>query len=161
MRQDQHPSRARLHEHKGSDAQAGQVALRGAWAAGDVADRQGGEDEGSTERPADDEAVEAAREAATRCRRLAIACFEADRKRGLTFADDEATADALLADLHRRVGDFDAARACARTGRAREPEGLLLEVLRFQVRLAESGDADCHHLGEIEEDDEFTIILPG
>ena len=96
-----------------------------------------------------------------RCSRLAIAYFEADRKCGPNFADDEATAGALLADLHRRVGDFDAARACARAGIARGPEGLLLEVLRFQVKLAESEEEGCRNLGEIEEDDEFTIILPG
>jgi len=145
----------------GSDAEAGRAALMGAWAADDVADPQGAEDEGPTERPGEGEAVEAAREAATRCRRLAIAHSEAGQKRGLTFAADEATADALLADLHRRVGDFDAARAFARAGMARGPEGLLLEVLRFQVRLAESKDASCHNIGEVQEDDEFTIIMPG
>ena len=109
---------------EGSDAQAGQAALRGAWAADDVADGPGAADRGATERPADGEAVEAARKAATRCRRLAIAYFEVDRKRGLTFAADEATADALLADLCRRVGDIEVAGACARAGIAREPEGL-------------------------------------
>jgi hypothetical protein len=96
----------------------------GAWAADDVGDRQGAKDAGITERPGDDDAVEAAREAATRRRRLAIAHFEADRKRGLTFAADEATADALLADFHRRVGDSAAARAFARAGIARGPEGI-------------------------------------
>ena len=75
--------------------------------------------------------MEAAREAATRWRGLAVAYLEADRKHGLTFAAHEATADALLAALHRRVGDLDAACAFARAGMAREPEGLLLEVLRF------------------------------
>ena len=59
------------------------------------------------------------------------------------------------------MGDFDAARAFARAGLAREPEGLLLQVLRFQVRLAEAKDASCHNTGEIETDDHFTIILPG
>ncbi|MBN1458458.1 MAG: hypothetical protein JXA57_02910 [Armatimonadetes bacterium] len=123
----------------GKDAEAGQAALMGAWAADDAASR----------------------EAASRCRRFAIAYLEADRERGLTFAEDEATADALLADLHRRVGDFEAARALARAGMAREPEGLLLDVLRFEVELAESEDASCHNLGEVGEDEEFTIIMPG
>jgi len=71
---------------KGSDAEAGQAALMGVWAADDVAGRQGAEDGGATERPGEGEAVEAAREAATRCRRLAVAYLEADRKRGPTFA---------------------------------------------------------------------------
>ena len=103
---------------KGSDAEAGQAALMGVWAADDVAGRQGAEDGGATERPGEGEAVEAAREAATRCRRLAVAYLEADRKRGPTFAADEATAGALLAALHRRMGDFDAAHVQAwRAGR--------------------------------------------
>ena len=72
---------------EGSGAEAGQAAL---WAADDLADRQGANDGGSTERPGDCQAVEAAREAATRCRRLAVAYLEADRMRGLTFTADEA-----------------------------------------------------------------------
>ena len=119
------------------DAQAGHVALKGAWVADDAEDR----------------------EAADYCRRLAIGCLEADRRRGLTFAPDEATAAALLADLHRRVGDFPAARAYALAGIAGGAEGLVRDVLDFEVRLAEAGDPSCHNIGEIGGEEEGTIIL--
>ena len=121
------------------DAQAGHAALKGAWVADDAEDR----------------------EAADHCRRLAIGYLEADRKRGLTFAADEQTADALLADLHRRVGDFESARACALAGIAGGAEGLLRDVLDFEVRLAEAGDSSCHNIAEIGGEDEGSIILPG
>jgi len=51
---------------EGSDAEAGRAALMGAWAADDVADGQGAQDAGATERPGEGEAVEAARAAAAR-----------------------------------------------------------------------------------------------
>lgn len=146
----------------GDDAHAGRLALMGAWAADDAAGETEGEGSpDSSMSPEESVAVEAARAAADRCGRLAIGYLEADRKRGLTFAPDEATADALLADLHRRVGDFESARTGALAGVAREPEGLVLDVLNFQLKLAESGDARCHNIGEIEAGDGFTIILPG
>jgi hypothetical protein len=148
---------------QGEDGAAGRAALMGAWAADDGTEWQSAiSGEEVDEAPLDQlrgEAATAAAEAAARCRRLAIGYFEADRKSGLTFAADEYTADALLADLHRRVGDFDAARAYAQAGIDRGAEGLVLEVLRLQIQLAGLFDTACHTMDELGFNDGFTILL--
>jgi hypothetical protein len=145
------------------DAAAGRAALMGAWVADDGGDWQAtfGSEATDEVRLAEirDEAIASAAGAAAHCRRLAIGYFEADRRRGLTFAADEYTADALLADLHRRVGDFDGARAYARAGIDRGAEGLVLGVLKFQIELADFLDASCHSMDELGWDEGFKIIL--
>ena len=131
----------------GRDGQAGRAALMGAWAADDAADTR----EAAT--------GQNARAAASHCRRLAIGYFEADRRSGLTFAADENTADTVLADLHRRVGDFDAARGCVQACMARGADGFLQEVLGFQLRLIDARDTTCHNAGEVGADDEITFDI--
>ena len=157
----------------GDEAGAGRAALMGAWAADDIAgvkpaEAYGLENVGMPEaaesRPAGEaerEAAEreAAAEAAAHCRRLAIGYFEADRKRLMTFAADDDTADALLADLYRRVGDFEAARGFAQAGSNRGAPRFALEVFRFQLFLIDLGDTTCHNTGEIGADEDFEIIL--
>ncbi len=152
----------------GEDGRAGRAALMGAWAADDVADA-GPADLGVADGwgsgltlppdPAEEERRKAAAGAAAHCRRLAIGYFEADRKNGLTFAADEDTAEAMLADLHRRVGDFESARACALAGIARGAGGFVLEVFRFQLLLCDVGDTACHSGDEIGADQGFSILL--
>ena len=141
----------------GEDGHAGKAALMGAWAADDVADVQSADpmatdDWGSAlpreVNPVEEERRRAAADAAAHCRRLAIGYFEADRKRGPTFAADQDTADAVLADLHRRVGDFESARSCAQAGIARGASGFVLEVFRFQMLLCDRGDTGCHNAEE-------------
>ena len=115
----------------GEDGRAGRAALMGAWAADDVADvgpepAMGMIDDWGSALPEPGSPEEEARrmaaaEAAAHCRRLAIGYFESDERRGLSFAADEHTADAMVADLHRRVGDFESARARARRASGREP----------------------------------------
>lgn len=148
---------------QGEDGAAGRAALMGAWAADDGGDWQTAFGVDATDEVAlaeiRDAAIAAAAGAAARCRRLAIGYFETDRKRGLTFAADDYTADALLADLHRRVGDFDAARACAQAGIDRGAQGLVLEVLKLQIQLAGLFDTSCHTMDEVGCDDGFTILL--
>lgn len=165
---------------EGDDGAAGRAALMGAWAADDAGDWQAACEVGSSEpealakgetlaeleTPAELEmpaevreaAIAAASGAAARCRRLAIGYFEADRRRGLTFAADEFTADALLADLYRRVGDFEAARSCAQAGIDRGAEGLVLEVLKLQIQLADFFDTSCHNMDEIGFDEFFMTL---
>jgi len=148
---------------QGDDAGAGRAALMGAWAADDVVDWNSPdaidfEDEcglisaaEAARRQQEEQASAAA--AAAHCRRLAIGYFEADRRRGLTFAADEASADAMLADLNRRVGDFEAARGYARAGIERGVQGFVLNVFKYQLRLADMADTACHNVeeaGEVE-----------
>jgi hypothetical protein len=141
----------------GEDGRAGRAALMGAWAADDVADvasidPMASDDWGSALppelSPAEQACRRAAAEAAAHCRRLAIGYFEADRKSGLTFAADDDTAEAILTDLHRRVGDFEAARACAQAAIDRGAGGFAREVFRFQLLLCDLGDTACHNSDE-------------
>lgn len=144
---------------EGDDGAAGRAALMGAWAADDAGDWQTAREVRSSEAetlaepetPAEvtGAAIAAASDAAAHCRRLAIGYFEADRRHGPTFAADEYTADALLVDLYRRVGDFEAARSCAQAGIDRGAEGLVLEVLKFQIQLADFFDVSCHNMDEV------------
>jgi hypothetical protein len=144
---------------EGDNAGAGRAALKGAWAADDLATRELGPDFDPDDEAGlaefleiagrNEELRKAASTAAAHCRRLAIGYFEADRAYRLTFAADEESADAVLADLHRRVGDFDASRACARSGLARGAAGFVREVFEYQLWLDDLGDVACHNLGEV------------
>ena len=141
----------------GNDAGAGRAALMGAWAADDIADWRSPADFDPEDKvalmalteAAGREHAEQASAAAAHCRRLAIGYFEADRKRGLTFAADDASADAMLADLNRRVGDFESARAYARAGIGRGVEGFVLEVFNFQLWLCDVGNTACRNVEEV------------
>jgi hypothetical protein len=156
---------ARILAAGGDRAGAGRAALMGAWAADDELQLQFPPDwEPGCGVDLDESrlaAIAGASEAASHCRRLALAYFEADRAAGLTFAADEAQADALLADLHRRLGDFGAARGAAERGVARGAEGgaegLVLGVLKLELQLAMFGDADCHNLEEVGGEDGFAV----
>jgi hypothetical protein len=147
---------------EGDEGRAGRAALMGAWAADDVADVRPPDEWGATDdwgsglpveiAPEDEARRKAAAAAAAHCRRLAIGYFEADRRRGLTFATDEDTADALLADLHRRVGDFESARACTEAAIGRGASGFVREVYRYQQLLCDLFDTGCHNIDEIGSD---------
>jgi hypothetical protein len=153
----------------GEDGLAGRAALMGAWAADDLADVRlpdafGPADDWGAALPAqptEQEQAErrAAAVAAAHCRRLAIGFFEADRRQGLTFAVDENTADAMLADLHRRVGDFEGARICAHVGIDRGATGFVLDVFRFQLLLCDLGNNACHNVDEVGADGGLGLLL--
>ena len=153
----------------GDDGRAGRAALMGAWAADDIADVGPADAMGAADdwgsaipqqvSPDEEERRLAAAEAAAHCRRLAISYFEADRRSGLTFAADEDTADAMLTDLHRRVGDFEAARASSQAGISRGATGFSLEVFRFQLQLCDLGDIGCHNAAELGADQGFSLLL--
>jgi hypothetical protein len=98
--------------------------------------------------PAEEERRRGAAEAAAHCRRLAIGYFEADSRSGQSFAADDDTAQAMLTDLHRRVGDFESARSCAQTAIERGVVGFVREVFRFQLLLCDLGDTACHNADE-------------
>jgi len=107
---------------------AGWAALRGAWAA-------------------DDEEND---EAARHCRKLAAGNFARARRNRRTFVKERGGEEALLADLHRRAGDFEGAAAVAGEGLSRGAEDLLRDILLFQIRLAGLGDSSCHAVDEVE-----------
>lgn len=109
-------------------ARAGQVAraLEAAWRADDA----GALDDGRARR------LEAAWH-------LRVALRDGDRVTGDVGLDH-----ALLADLLRRAGDFDAAARAARRGIGRQSHDGVIELLGFQLGLAAAADSGSHHLGE-------------
>lgn len=60
----------------------------------------------------------------------------------------------ILADLHRRAGEFGKVAAVARErqrpGLAASLNEVIRQALDFEMRLAEGGDASCHSIGELE-----------
>jgi hypothetical protein len=119
---------ARTLAAAGRPVDAGWTALKGAWAA-------------------DDEEND---EAARHCRGLAVSHFLRARRNRRTFFEEIGGEEALLADLHRRVGDFPSATVVGEEGISGGAEGLLRDILLFQIRLASEGDSGCHNLDEIE-----------
>jgi len=100
---------------------AGWAAVRAAWACDD-ADQQ----------------------VAAVCRRKAIALFTRVRADGNVRIDSTGTDEALLADLLRRSGQFEAVDAICREGLAKGLDGVIGKVLRFQQTLARNRDTACY-----------------
>jgi hypothetical protein len=84
---------------------------------------------------------------AVQCRRLAAECFTALKP----FEDSEQgiTQGAVLVDVLRRAGEFDAAVAeCDALLACRQATGILRQVLEYQRRLAADHDATAHRVEE-------------
>jgi hypothetical protein len=69
-------------------------------------------------------------------------------REGVTSGDAAAYHEALVADLARRCGDFEAAILAAARGLAAEPEEGIGDVLEFERRLARTGDSAVHTIEE-------------
>lgn len=143
---------------------AGWAALSAAWAADDSEDMKKREEEPSSS--SDPELAQFLQqfasldpEAASHCRRLAVGYWQEARERGGAIADDRPTESALLADLYRRVGDFETAQATAKAGIDARAEGVVFDMLNFQLGLIYAEDRGCHNLGEIGQEGERTIYL--
>ena len=114
----------RIHQH----ADAGWSALHAAWACDDAR--------------ADD--------AAERCRRRAIVCWQKGKAAGQQFADSLASEFALATDLYRRTRNFDLAIVSCTEGLDLEDVPPTLErLLRRQMVLIQKRDASRHSLSEL------------
>lgn len=120
-------SMSHLQEVSGQYGEGGWAALSGAWAADDEERAEGAKD----------------------CRSKAADLFERVHKEKQEFMDEPAAECLVLADVHRRLGEFETARAWAEKGLVLEPGKPLNDVLRFEIQLTAAKDDRCHSMEEI------------
>lgn len=119
---------ALILERVGAFADGGWVCLHAAWA---------GDDEGSLE-------------TALRCREQAIRLWRHGKQHGQNFGEDHVQEFALVTDILRRSGEFDAAReACLEALQSEDIDALIEDLLRRQLVLIQNRDTACHSLAEI------------
>jgi hypothetical protein len=111
----------------GNDAIAGRAALDAAWACDDHAELA---------------------PAADRCRRKAIASFTRAQAKDQRFARDQASEALVLADLHRRTGQFDKVEAICVEGAGKNPADVIRTAFEAERKLAQHGDRTVHTLNE-------------
>lgn len=90
-------------------------------------------------------------EAARHWRAEAIRLWKLGKARGEDFMDDHQQEFALVTDVLRRMGDFDAAREAALEALALDGlEPLIEDLLRRQLVLVQQKDAAAHSMAELE-----------
>lgn len=88
--------------------------------------------------------------AASRCRDQAIEYWKRGKHAGQAFSDDLASEYALVADLHRRMGEFELALVtCSEALDFEDLPPLIEHVLRRQKSLIEQRDTNAHSLREL------------
>lgn len=119
---------ALILEEIGSFADAGWTCLHGAWLSDD----------------------EESDEAARRCRRDAVRLWRHGKEHGQSFGEEYAQEFALVVDVQRRAGDFDAAReACLEALQIDDLDPVIEDMLRLQLTLIQRRDTSCHSLREV------------
>jgi hypothetical protein len=119
---------ALILEEIGALADAGWTALHAAWVSDDAADARAGRG----------------------CRERAIELWKRSKEQGESFLEDLYQEFALVCDVHRRLGEWEAARSAAQEGL--ESEGLPVAVeamLRRQLALIDRKDDAAHNMGEL------------
>jgi hypothetical protein len=94
------------------------------------------------------------RAAAKTCRRMAIARFQSVIAHDLLISQQAGMESALLADLHRRSGDFEAVATLIDRGMAAKPDAVVEKMLIFQRVLADNRDGGCYTIAQAEEYEE-------
>lgn len=90
-------------------------------------------------------------DAARHCRGEAIRLWKQGKRRGMDFMEDQMQEFALVTDVLRRLGDFDAAREAALEGLTLEDLPPVVEdLLRRQLSLIQQKDTAAHSLRELE-----------
>ena len=118
-----------LLESLESFADAGWASLHAAWMCDDL------------EQP----------DAARACRAEAIRRWKRGKAAGLSILDDHPQEFALVTDVLRRLGDFDAAReACLEALALEETPPIIEDMLRRQLTLIQQKDTAAHSMKEIE-----------
>lgn len=114
----------KLREH----ADAGWTGLHAAWYCDDLEDDY----------------------AATRCREQAIEYWKRGKHAGQAFSDDLASEYALVADVHRRMGQFELANVtCSEALDMEDVPPVIEQILRRQKSLIEQKDTSAHSLKEL------------
>lgn len=118
---------ALILETVGDFADAGWTCLHGAWIADDGDDVN----------------------AATHCRNEAIRLWKHGKQHGQNFGEGHAHEFAVVTDVHRRAGDFEAARDACLEALSGEVDPLIEDMLRMQLALIQRHDTACHSLREV------------
>jgi hypothetical protein len=114
----------KLREH----SDAGWSALHAAWIGDDVHDDY----------------------AAARCREQALEYWKRGKHAGQAFGDDHPSEYALVADLHRRMGQFEVAMVtCSEALEMEDVPPVIEHVLRRQKTLIEKRDSKEHSIREL------------
>jgi hypothetical protein len=109
-------------------ADAGWSALHAAWVCDDTGHTEG----------------------ACRCREQAIEYWKRGKHAGQAFSEDFASEYALVADVHRRLAQFELALVtCSEALDIEDLPPVLEHVLRRQKALAEQKDTSAHSLREL------------
>jgi hypothetical protein len=86
--------------------------------------------------------------AARQCRAQAIRLFQLCQRTGVSFASDPGVEEAVLADLYRRIGQFEQVHPLCQQGIAKNPSDTIYQMLNFQIALAKQQDPVCHVIAE-------------
>lgn len=114
----------KLREH----SDAGWSSLHAAWVCDDIEDEN----------------------AASRCREQAIEYWKRGKHAGQAFSEDLASEYALVADLHRRMGQFELANVtCSEALDMDDVPPVIEQILRRQKSLIEQRDTGAHSLKEL------------
>jgi hypothetical protein len=123
----------RIQAASGNFAAAGWSALHAAWVCDDVADTEFGAAEGPR---------------AEGFRRRAIALFGAAKAAGQTITEEAAGDMVLMADLHRRLGDFHEVAELCQAGAERHPDSPSASIRAAQAAQGRLGAfLQCAHVG--------------
>ena len=125
---DQFLTASRVGDLAGDKAQAADYALCAAW----VAD--------------DNEEIDAA----VYCRRRALAYFEAAIDTPDADPDQRLHTRVRMVDLLRRCSDWEAASQLAQEILAEGAEGVIGDVVRFQLKLCKQSDANCYTVADVD-----------
>jgi hypothetical protein len=82
------------------------------------------------------------------CRKRAADLLLRAWDQGERLVSQEGADEALLADLLRRAGRLREARAVVKETLERNPQPLIADIMRFQVRLIAASDRGAHNLAE-------------
>ena len=115
-----------IQEQLGDLIDAGIQSLYGAWICDDEYDKEN----------------------AQKCRKSALALFQAGRENGLKIVEQTGMDEAILADLCRRCAEFDEAINICHTGLQKEINQTVKAILNFQILLATHRDQNVYTIGD-------------
>lgn len=88
--------------------------------------------------------------AAKICRQKTINRFQAASDQNILISQQAGMEFALLADLHRRNGNFEVIAALVEQGLKSQPDDIVTKILEFQQVLAENRDSGCYTVAHAE-----------
>ena len=125
---DQFLTASRVAELAGDMTQAANYALCAAWAADDKEET----------------------DTAVHCRRRALVCFNTAIDAPDADPDERLHMRVRMVDLLRRCRDWGAASQLAQEIITEGTDGVISDVVRFQLKLCKQSDANCYTVADIE-----------